>query len=89
MNEKELSALLDEYKRLKISSSDITAKLEAIEKQIKALMGEKEELRAGVHRVVWSHYETSRFNSKAFKQRHPTIFNRFTITTRARRFTVS
>lgn len=89
MSENEIAALLAEYKSLKTLNDDINKKMKTIEGRIKALMGEQEELAAGGYRVRWSHYKTSRLDSKSLQQRYPKIFDRFLITSQARRFTVS
>lgn len=89
MTENEIASLLAEYKSLKALNSDIDGKIKTIEGRIKALMGEQEELVAGGYRVRWSHYQTTRLDSKSLQQRYPKIFDRFLITSQARRFTVS
>lgn len=65
------------------------AEAEAIRDQIKAHMGEAEELWAGEYKITWKPVTSSKLDSKALKAAAPELVERFTKTTTTRRFCVA
>ena len=76
---RELQALIDEA----------TQEAEAIKNEIKAEMGDREELRAGEYKVTWKTVTTSRIDGKALAMAMPEVAEAFTKTTTSRRFVVA
>ena len=68
----------------------VLSQIESIEDQIKthlSAMG-MHEMRAGVYRVRWMDVTSKRFDSKAFKNDHPEIYDSYLCPSTSKRFTV-
>ena len=78
-----------ELRQLQQLIEEATAEAEAIKDQIKANMGEAEELRAGEYKITWKSVTSTRLDSKALKAAAPELVERFTRTTTTRRFCVA
>lgn len=89
MSTHELESKIRELRQLQSLIEEAQAEAEAIKDQIKAHMGEAEELRAGEYRITWRPVTSSRLDSKALKAAAPELVERFTKTTTARRFCVA
>lgn len=89
MSTTELESKVRELRQLQSLIEEAQAEAEAIKDQIKAHMGESEELRAGEYRITWRPVTSSRLDSKALKAAAPELVERFTKTTTARRFCVA
>lgn len=89
MSTTELESKVRELRQLQSLIEEAQAEAEAIKDQIKAHMGESEELRAGEYRITWKPVTSSRLDSKALKAAAPELVERFTKTTTARRFCVA
>ena len=89
MSTTELESKVRELRQLQSLIEEAQAEAEAIKDQIKAHMGEAEELRAGEYRITWKPVTSSRLDSKALKAAAPELVERFTKTTPARRFCVA
>ena len=89
MSTTELESKVRELRQLQSLIEEAQAEAEAIKDQIKAHMGEAEELRAGEYRITWKPVTSSRLDSKALRAAAPDLVERFTKTTTARRFCVA
>lgn len=89
MSTTELESKVRELRQLQSLIEEAQAEAEAIKDQIKAHMGEAEELRAGEYRITWRPVTSSRLDSKALKAAAHELVERFTKTTTARRFCVA
>lgn len=89
MSNTELTAKIKELKSLQAIIDEATAEAESIKDEIKAFMGDTEELRAGDYKVTYKTVTSQRFDSTAFKSAMPDVFSRFTKTTTCRRFTLA
>ena len=89
MSTTELESKVRELRQLQSLIEEALAEAEAIKDQIKAHMGEAEELRAGEYRITWKPVTSSRLDGKALKAAAPELVERFTKTTTARRFCVA
>ncbi|MBS5136427.1 MAG: hypothetical protein KHZ05_13510 [Oscillospiraceae bacterium] len=78
-----------ELRQLQQLIEEATAEAEAIKDQIKAHMGEAEELRAGEYKITWKSVTSTRLDGKALKAAAPELVERFTRTTTTRRFCVA
>lgn len=67
---------------------DAQAEAEALKDDIKAIMGDCEELRAGEYKVTWKPVTAARMDVAAFKKAMPELAERFTVKTTSRRFCV-
>ena len=82
--ENQIKELL-ELKRLR---EELDAEIQTAEDKIKAVMGEDEVLTAGVFKVTWTPYTSTRFDSARFRQDHAELAAAYTKTTTIRRFSV-
>lgn len=85
----EIEAKARELRQLQQLIEEAQAEAEAIRDQIKAHMGEAEELRAGEYKITWKPVTSSKLDSKALKAAAPELVERFTKTTTTRRFCVA
>lgn len=88
MSANELEKKVRELRQLQSLIEEAQAEAEAIKDQIKAHMGQAEELRAGEYKITWKPVTSSRLDSKALRAAAPELVERFTKTTTARRFCV-
>lgn len=82
-------AKVTELQELKRMQEELTATIESITDEIKAAMGEQEELSAGAFRVTWKPVTTSRIDTAALKKELPDVAARYLKTTTTRRFCVN
>ena len=78
--------LLREMQRM---AEDAQAESEALKDEIKAYMGDSEELRAGDYKITWKAVESSRVDVKALEKAMPEVAQAFTRKTTSRRFCVA
>lgn len=89
MSENELTAKIRQLREMQRLAEEATQEAEAIKDEIKAYMGEREELRAGEYKVTWRTVTSTRLDSKALAKALPEIAERFTKTSSTRRFVVA
>lgn len=82
-------AKVTELQELKRMQEELTAAIEAITDEIKAAMGEQEELSAGAFRITWKPVTTSRIDTTALKKELPDVAARYLKTSTTRRFCVN
>lgn len=80
-------AKLDKLAELKAARDALESQIKDLETTIKEDLGDLEIKETGKYLVRYTHYETSRFDSKAFGKKHPKLLEEFTKKTAARRFT--
>jgi len=89
MSINEIESKVRELRQLQSLIEEAQAEADAIRDQIKAHMGDSEELRAGEYKITWKPVTSSRLDSKALKAALPEVAERFTRTTTTRRFCVA
>ena len=89
MSANELEKKVRELRQLQSLIEEAQAEAEAIKDQIKAHMGQAEELRAGEYKITWKPVTSSRLDSKALRAAAPELVERFTRITTTRRFCVA
>ena len=89
MSTNELKAKAAELKELKAMQEELAAEITAIEEEIKAAMGDQEQITAGPFKITWRPVTSRRLDSAALKKALPEIAARFTKTITTRRFTVA
>lgn len=89
MSEKELTAKIKLLREMQRMAEEAQAEAEALKDEIKALMGDSEELRAGEYRVTWKPVKASRIDTAALKRAMPELAERFTISSTSRRFVIA
>ena len=84
MSKKKLQEKVQEL----VSLREMAAKLAD---EIKADMDRQgvDTLEAGKHTIRWAVVKSSRFDSRAFRETYPTIYDQYTKSTEVRRFTVA
>ncbi len=85
----ELEAKCHELRELQRLIEEAQAEAETIKDEIKAHMGEREELFAGEYKITWKHVTSARLDGKALKAALPEVAERFTRETTTRRFSVA
>lgn len=89
MNEKELTAKIKLLREMQRMAEEAQSEAEALKDEIKALMGDTEELRAGEYRITWKPVKASRIDTAALKRAMPELAERFTISSTSRRFVIA
>lgn len=89
MSTNELKSRLNEYREYKALLNELQDAIAALEDDIKAYMGEQEEISVEGINVRWKRYELKRFDSKTFKAEHAAMYEQYIKTTEARRFSVA
>lgn len=89
MSTTELEMKIRELRQLQSLMEEAEAEAEAIKDQLKAHMGDAEELRAGEYRVTWKAVKSSRIDTSALKKALPDVAASFTRSTTTRRFCVA
>ena len=89
MSINELEAKVRELKELQTLIEEAQDEAEAIKDQLKAHMGEREELRAGGYKITWKPVTSSRLDATALRKALPEVAERFTHSTTVRRFCVA
>jgi len=70
-------------------AEELNAEITTLQDDIKAVMGDQQEITAGAYKITWKHIKSTRLDSKALKVALPEIVDRFTKTTTTRRFVVA
>lgn len=89
MNTKEIESKVKELRALQALIEEAQQEAEAIKDDLKALMGNTTELRAGEYKITYKPVSSSRIDTAALKTALPEIAERFTKTVTARRFCVA
>lgn len=84
-----ITAKVQELQELKRMQEELTATIDAITDEIKAAMGDQEELSAGAFKVTWKPVTSSRIDTTALKKELPDIAAKYLKTTTTRRFCVN
>ena len=80
---------IEELRSLKAMAEELAAEITSIEDEIKAFMGDEEEIRAGDYKVCYKTVRSSRFDSAAFKVTHAALYAQYTKETVTRRFSIA
>jgi predicted phage-related endonuclease len=78
--------LLRELQRM---AEEAQAEADALKDEIKAYMGDSEELRVGEYKITWKPVESSRLDTAALKKALPELAAQFTKSTTSRRFCIA
>ena len=89
MSINELEAKVRELKELQTLIEEAQEEAESIKDQLKAHMGEREELRAGGYKITWKPVTSSRLDATALRKALPEVAAQFTRTSTTRRFCVA
>ena len=89
MSINELEAKVRELRELQALIEEAQEEAESIKDQLKAHMGEREELRAGGYKITWKPVTSSRLDAAALRKALPEVAERFTRTSTTRRFCVA
>ncbi len=89
MSKNEIERKLKELRELQALIEEAEQEAETIKDDIKAYMGDDEELRAGEYKVTWKNVTSARLDTAALKKALPEVAERFTKETTTRRFCVA
>lgn len=91
MSKKKLQEKVKELVSLREMAAELADEIEALTDEIKADMDRQgvDTLAAGKHTIRWAVVKSSRFDSRAFRETYPTIYDQYTKSTEVRRFTVA
>lgn len=89
MSNPNMESKVKELMELRRMKEEIEAEIAAAEDEIKGIMGDEETLFAGIFKVSWKTFTSTRLDSTALKKALPEIAAKFTKTTTARRFSIN
>lgn len=89
MSTNELEKKLKELRQIMALIEEAQAEAETIKDEIKATMGDQEELRAGEYKVTWKPVTSSRLDTAKLKKALPDVAAAFTTQSTTRRFIVA
>ena len=89
MSEKELTAQIRQLRELQALIEEAQSEAEAIKDELKAYMGDSEELRAGEYKVTWKTVTSARIDTRALTKALPDVAAAFMRTSTIRRFAVA
>lgn len=89
MSIKEMTSKVQELMELKRMQEELEAEITTLQDEIKAGMGDREQVTAGAYKIIWKPITSSRLDSAALKKALPEVAERFTKVTTVRRFTVN
>ena len=89
MSTHELESKIREIKQLQALIEEAEQEMDAIKDNIKAYMGDTEEIRAGEYKVTYKSVASTRLDSAALKAALPDVVQKFSKTTTTRRFTMA
>lgn len=86
MTEKMIDNRIRKISTLDAQIKALEAEKKALEQEVKDYMGEKEELKTKTYIVKWTKYTSDRFDSKAFQQDRPKVYEKYLKPSESRRF---
>ncbi len=89
MSIKEMASKVQELMELKRMQEELETEITTLQDEIKAGMGDQEQITAGAYKITWKPITSSRLDSAALKKALPEVAERFTKVTTIRRFTVN
>lgn len=89
MSNHELESKIRELRQLQALIEEAQIEVESIRDEIKARMGESEELRCGEYYITWRPVKSARIDTSALKKALPDVAAAFTRETTTRRFVVA
>lgn len=91
MSRKDILAQIGQLKELQALIEEAQAEAEAIKDLLKAEMTEQgvDILSIGGYKVRWQTISGSRFDTSTFKKENAELYNRYTVATATRRFSVA
>ena len=89
MSNNAMEAKVKELVELKKMAQELDAEITTLEDEIKAVMGQEEELFAGCFKVSWKNVVSNRFDSAKFKKAYPELAVAFTKLVSTRRFSIA
>ena len=91
MSKSKRNELAQELVELHQMAAELADEITALEDEIKADINRQgvDSIEAGKHTVRWAVVESGRFDSKAFREVYPTIYDQYTKFTEVRRFTAA
>ena len=89
MSERELESKIKLLREMQRLAEEAQAEAEALKDEIKAIMGDSEELRAGEYKITWKSVNSSRIDTAALKKAMPELVAQFTKPTMTRRFVIA
>lgn len=90
MSTKDLEKQITELKELQRMAEDLNAEIADIQDTIKAEMTARntEEITVGAFKVRWKAITSKHLDSKALKAAHADLYNRYSVKTVSRRFSI-
>ena len=85
----ELIARIRDLRELQALIEEAQGEAEAIRNELKAYMGDAEELRAGEYLVTWKPVTSSRIDTRALREALPDVAREYTRENTTRRFIVA
>lgn len=91
LTHKKLLELAKRYKELSAEEAKIGKEKDEIKEILKKEMKNRdlEELLIDAYKIIYSKYESTKFDSKAFQEKHKKLYEKFTYTTQSEKLLVN
>ena len=91
MSQNEITARVHELRELKRMKEELEAQIESLSDSIKAVMTAEnvDEISGTDWKCTWKSVQSTRFDSKSLKKELPDLYDRYSLTTTTRRFSVA
>lgn len=89
MSTAEIESKCRELRALLALIAEAEAEAEAVKNELKAAMGDAEELRAGEYKITWRRISSVKLDTKALRAALPDVAARFSRESTVRRFCVA
>lgn len=89
MNTQDIERKIKLLREMQRMAEEAQAEAEALKDEIKAFMGDSEELTAGEYKITWKSVESSRIDTAALKKALPELAAQFAKTATIRRFCIA
>lgn len=89
MSNSELAAKVRKLKNVEAKINNLMTEADDLRDQIKAHMGDQEELQIGCFKVMWKRVKAFRLDSKSLQAELPEVAARYTVANQYRRFSVA
>ena len=89
MSTHELTSKARELRELKRMADELAHEITSLEDEIKAHIGDREEINAGEYKITWRPITSNRLDTAALRRTLPDVAAQFSRTITTRRFMVS
>ena len=91
MTQQEAEATVELIRELEAKKDRLQDFIDGMKDKVKAFMSEQgaTSIRLGSFKVSWTEFETTRFDTKSFKNEHKDLYKQYEIKSTVKRFTIN